>query len=109
VIDQLPQLKLICVAATGMNNIDLNYAGEKGIQVKNVAGYSTESVAQQTFAMLLYLVNHPYYYDTYVKSGAYSRNDIFTHFGQPFWELDGKKNWNYRSWNYWPPCGTDCT
>jgi glycerate dehydrogenase len=91
VMDQLPELKLICIAATGMNNIDLNYAREKGIRVKNVAGYSTESVVQQTFTMLLYLVNRPYYYDAYVKSGAYSKNDIFTHFGYPFWELDGKR------------------
>ena len=91
IMDQLPKLKLICVAATGTNNIDIDYAKEKGIQVKNVAGYSTESVAQHTFAMLLYLVNRPFYYDAYVKSGGYSKSDIFTHFGQPFWELNGKQ------------------
>ncbi len=91
VIDQLPDLKLICVAATGMNNVDLSYAKEKGIQVKNVIAYSTESVAQQTFTMLLYLINQPHYYDAYVKSGAYSKSEIFTHFGKPFWELDGKR------------------
>lgn len=91
IIDQLPDLRLICVAATGTNNIDVDYAKEKGIKVKNVAGYSTESVAQQTFAMMLYLVNRPYYYDSFVKSGAYSKSDIFTHFGQSFWELNGKR------------------
>jgi len=91
VIDSLPGLGLICVAATGMNNVDVDYANKKGILVKNVTGYSTESVAQTTFAMLLYLVNRLHYYDTYVKSGAYSENDIFTHFGQPFWELKGKR------------------
>ncbi len=91
VMEQLPDLKLICVAATGMNNIDLDYAQKKGIMVRNVAGYSTESVAQLTFTMLLYLINRPDYYDAYVKSGAYSRSDIFTHFGQPFWELSGKR------------------
>jgi lactate dehydrogenase-like 2-hydroxyacid dehydrogenase len=91
IIDQLPELRLICVAATGTNNIDVNYAREKGILVKNVAGYSTESVAQHTFAMLLYLVNRPFFYDAYVKSGAYSKSDIFTHFGHPFWELNGKQ------------------
>jgi lactate dehydrogenase-like 2-hydroxyacid dehydrogenase len=88
---QLPDLKLICVAATGVNNVDLNYTENNGIEVKNVAGYSTDSVAQLTFTMLLYLVNKPYYYDTYVKSGAYSRSDSFTHHNAPFWELKGKR------------------
>ena len=91
VMQQLPQLKLICVAATGINNVDLNFAGNNGIEVKNVAGYSTDSVAQLTFTMLLYLVNKPYYYDSYVKSGAYSRSGSFTHHEEPFWELKGKR------------------
>jgi len=91
IMKQLPELKLICVAATGINNVDLNYTGNNGIEVKNVAGYSTDSVAQLTFTMLLYLVNKPYYYDTYVKSGAYSRSASFTHHNQPFWELKGKR------------------
>ncbi len=91
VMKQLPRLKLICVAATGVNNVDLNYAENNGIEVKNVAGYSTDSVAQLTFTMLLYLVNKPYYYDTYVKSGAYSRSNSFTHHNEPFWELKGKR------------------
>jgi len=90
-MDQLPDLRLICVAATGTDNIDLAYAGKKGIQVRNVAGYSTDSVAQMTFSMLLYLVNRTSYYDTYVKSGAYSKSSMFTHLGQPFWELKGKR------------------
>ncbi len=88
---QLPDLKLICVAATGVNNVALNYAENNGIKVKNVAGYSTDSVAQLTFTMLLYLINKPYYYDSYVKSGAYSRSDSFTHHNEPFWELKGKR------------------
>jgi lactate dehydrogenase-like 2-hydroxyacid dehydrogenase len=91
ILKQLPELKLICVAATGMNNVDLNYAGNNGIEVKNVAGYSTDSVAQLTFTMLLYLVNKPFYYDSYVKSGAYSRSNSFTHHDEPFWELKGKR------------------
>jgi lactate dehydrogenase-like 2-hydroxyacid dehydrogenase len=91
IMKQLPDLKLICVAATGINNVDLNYTGNNGIEVKNVAGYSTDSVAQLTFTMLLYLVNKPYYYDSYVKSGAYSRSGSFTHHNQPFWELKGKR------------------
>jgi len=91
VMKQLPDLKLICVAATGVNNVDLNYAQNNGIEVKNVAGYSTDSVAQLTFTMLLYLVNKPFYYDNFVKSGAYSRSGSFTHHRETFWELKGKR------------------
>lgn len=91
IMDQLPDLKLICVAATGVNNIDLKYAEKRNIQVKNVVNYSTDSVAQLTFTMLLHLVNRPFYYDNYVKSGAYAKSDSFTHIGEPFWELRGKR------------------
>ena len=91
VMEKLPNLKMICVSATGTNNIDLDFAKEKGITVTNVAGYSTESVAQLTFSMLLYLINRPYYFDAYVKSGAYSKSELFTHLGYPFWELSGKR------------------
>jgi glycerate dehydrogenase len=91
VMQELPELKLICVAATGVDNVDLNYTKSNGIDVKNVAGYSTDSVAQLSFTMLLYLINKPYYYDSYVKSGAYSRSGSFTHHNEPFWELKGKR------------------
>jgi lactate dehydrogenase-like 2-hydroxyacid dehydrogenase len=91
VIENCPDLRLICVAATGVNNIDLATAEHKGITVKNVAGYSTPSVAQSVFGMLLFLMNKTRYYDNYVKSGAYSRSDIFTHHGQPFNELNNKR------------------
>ncbi len=90
-IDNLPDLRLICISATGMDNVNVEYAGSKGIRVTNVKGYSTDSVAQSTFSMLLYLLNRPAYYDAYVKSGAYSKNDIFTHIGPSFWELAGKR------------------
>ncbi|MDD3880206.1 MAG: NAD(P)-dependent oxidoreductase, partial [Syntrophomonas sp.] len=85
-----PQVKLICAAATGTNNIDLDYARSKSIIVTNVAGYSTHSVVQHTFAMLFYLLESPAYYDSYVKSGRYAESEIFTHLGRPFWELYGK-------------------
>lgn len=91
VMDACPSMKLICIAATGMNNVDLEYAAEKNIQVRNVSGYSTESVAQATFSMLFYLLNHSAYYDHYVKSGMYSRSPIFTHHGREFGELNGKQ------------------
>lgn len=86
-----PTLKLICVAATGMNNVDLNAAKEKNIKVKNVAGYSTDSVIQHTFSMLFYLVGHSRYYDESVKDGSYSKSPIFTDISHPFFEIKGKK------------------
>lgn len=89
-LEYAPQVKLICVAATGTNNIDLKYTQSRNIIVSNVAGYSTRSVVQHTFAMLFYLLQAPAYYDSYVKSGKYADSNIFTHLGQPFWELCGK-------------------
>ncbi len=86
-----PNLKLICVAATGMNNVDLESAKKRGIEVKNVAGYSTDSVIQHTFSMLFYLMGHSRYYDEYVKDGSYSRSPIFTDVSRPFFEIKGKK------------------
>ncbi len=91
VIDKISSLKLICVAATGLNNIDWEYARQKGIEVKNVAAYSTNSVAQATFSLILALLNHIEYYDNYVKSGSYSSNDMFTHMGRTILELNGKE------------------
>jgi lactate dehydrogenase-like 2-hydroxyacid dehydrogenase len=90
VMEACPTLKLICIAATGKNNIDLACAEEKGILVKNVAGYSTESVVQHTFAMLFYLQSHLPYYDLFVKNGDYAKSSQFTHLGKPFFELAGK-------------------
>ena len=86
-----PNLKLVCVAATGTNNVDLNAAKELNVQVKNVAGYSTHSVIQHTFSMLFYLVGHSRYYDEVVKDGTYSKGEIFTDVSRPFFELKGKK------------------
>lgn len=85
-----PKLKLICVAATGTNNIDLEGAKELGISVKNVAGYSTKSVAQHTFTLLFSLLGQIKYYDEYVKSGGYVESPIFTHLQKEFWEISGK-------------------
>mgnify|MGYP002406955811 CR=1 FL=1 len=89
-LEYAPQVKLICVAATGTNNIDLNYTRSRNIAVSNVAGYSTRSVVQHTFAMLFYLLQSPAYYDNYVKSGKYAGSSLFTHLGQPYWELYDK-------------------
>jgi len=90
VMNNAPYLKLICVAATGYNNVDIDYAKQKGIAVTNVSGYSTDSVVQHTFAMLFYLLESLRYYDDYVKSREYAKSPIFTHLGRPFWEISGK-------------------
>jgi len=90
-MDRLPELKLICVAATGVNNIDVVYAKERGIVVRNAVGYSTESVAQITFGSLLSLINSSIYFDNVVKSGEYSDGNSFTDTGRSFFELNGKK------------------
>ncbi len=90
VMDALPQLRLICISATGMNNVDLDYAATKNITVKNVADYSTASVAQTTFALLLSLMHNTCYLDSFVKSGRYAQAAMFTHHGHAFYELKGK-------------------
>ena len=90
-MENSPKLKLICIAATGMNNVDLKAAEEKGIVVKNVAGYSTQSVVQHTFAMALYLLEKMAYHDEVVKSGTWSDSGIFTDISHPFYEIAGKK------------------
>ena len=80
-------LKLICVTATGTNNLDKDYLKSRGIAWRNVAGYSTDSVAQHTFAMLFYLLEKMRYYDDYVKEERYVSDRIFTHFAEHFHEL----------------------
>lgn len=82
-------LKLVCVTATGTNNLDKEYLAKRGIAWRNVAGYSTETVAQHTFALLFYLLEKLHYYDDYVKSEKYVGDITFTHFGSVFHELNG--------------------
>jgi len=83
-------LKLICLTATGTNNVDKDYTSSRGIAVANVAGYSTNSVVQHTFAMLFYIWEKLSYYDNYVKSGEYTKSPNFCHMDQKFNELYGK-------------------
>ena len=89
-IDSAPNLKLICIAATGVNNIDVEYAASKGIPVRNAVGYSTDSVVQTTFMHILSLVGGAPYFDESVKSGSYSRSGMFTDTKWNWWELAGK-------------------
>ena len=83
-------VKLICQFATGYDNIDIGYCKAKGIAVANVSDYSTAAVVQHTFAMTFYLLEHLRFYDDYVKSGDYSRQDRFSYFDNVYSELAGK-------------------
>lgn len=74
-MDALPDLKLICVAATGTNNVDCQYAAQRKIAVRNVPAYSTDSVAEATFGLALTLLRNVIYYDRYVKDGSYVGSD----------------------------------
>ena len=89
-IGEAKNLKLVCVTATGTNNLDKDYLAERGIEWRNVAGYSTETVAQHTFALLFYLMEKLRYYDDYVKNENYVNDSMFTHFDHKFHELSGK-------------------
>lgn len=84
-------LKLICITATGMNNVDLKAADELGILVKNVAGYSTQSVAQHTLMMALALSAKLPFYDSFCKNGEYEKSPIFTELTQPLHLISNKK------------------
>ncbi|MBR3677654.1 MAG: hydroxyacid dehydrogenase [Alistipes sp.] len=87
----LPDLRFIAIAATGMNNVDLDTAAELGIGVKNVAGYSTSSVAEATLTFALSLMKNTIYFDNYFKSGAYAATEDIFHFGRPVRQLRGSK------------------
>ena len=89
-IGNAKNLKLVCVTATGTNNLDKEYLKKRGIAWRNVAGYSTESVTQHTFALLLYLLEKMRYYDDYVKDEKYINDTVFTHFAEHFNEVNGK-------------------
>ena len=88
-IGEAKHLKLVCVTATGTNNLDKDYLDRRGIAWRNVAGYSTENVAQHTFTMLLFLLEKVSYYDHYVKSEQYVNDKMFTHFANVYHELNG--------------------
>lgn len=88
-VGEAPKLKLVCVTATGTNNLDKEFLDARGIEWRNVAGYSTENVAQHTFALLFSLLEKMSYYDAYVKSGRYENDRMFTHFSNVFHELCG--------------------
>jgi len=82
-------VKLVCVTATGTNNLDKTYLAKRNIAWRNVADYSTSSVAQHTFSVLFYLLEKLNYYDNYVKEGKYVNDAVFTHFEEHFHEIEG--------------------
>lgn len=90
VLEQLPQLKYITVSATGYNNIDIEAADQMGVAVSNVVGYSTSSVAQHVFSLLLNVTNDTARYTQEVKEGAWSNQPDFSYWSSPIIELAGK-------------------
>ena len=83
------KVKLVCEAATGYNNVDIEYCKKNNIRVTNVSGYSTSSVVQHTFALALSLLDKLSFYNDYVKSKKYSRGANFCYIGNYFHELEG--------------------
>lgn len=89
-LDAALKLRLVCEAGTGVNNIDVDACSRRGVIVRNVAGYSTDSVVQETFMHILNLLGNGAYFDNVVKSGLYSRSGLFTDYSHPFVEMAGK-------------------
>lgn len=90
-LEGAPTVRLVALTATGTNNVDTDYCREAGVAVTNVAGYSTESVAQHTLALVLQLVGRMPYYQRYCASGEYASSPFFTHFGPQWHELSGMR------------------
>ena len=91
IIEGAPNLKLIALAATGTNNIDLDAARERGIAVCNLRDYCTASVVQHVFGVLLLLTHKLREYDVLVRSGAWQRGEQFCLLDYPMRELTGRK------------------
>ena len=89
-LDAAPKLKLVCEAGTGINNINVPLCDERGVAVRNVAAYSTDSVAQITWMHILNLFGRAFHYDNYVKSGVYAQGSIHVDAEHPFTEITGK-------------------
>ena len=90
VFARCPNLRYIGIFATGFNNVDIAAAKERGAVVSNVPGYSTDSVAQHTFALILHYYSSVSKYSDYTSGGEWCYSKLFTHFGPPLFELSGK-------------------
>lgn len=89
-LDAAPKLRLVCEAGTGINNIDVKLCQERGVIVRNVAAYSTDSVAQTAWMHILNLAGRAFHYNCFVHDGSYSRNVVHVDYRHPFTELSGK-------------------
>lgn len=89
-LDAAPSLKMVQEAGTGINNIDVKLCEERGVAVRNVAGYSTDSVAQIAWMHILNLAGRAFHYREFVFSGDYSRNPVHVDYAHPFTEIAGK-------------------
>lgn len=87
VLEGLDYLEMIGLTATGVNNVDLDYCKEHGIKVSNVKGYSTDTVAQHTMALLMHLVEKNTVYDEFVKSKKYAKSGLFSYFDDVFHDI----------------------
>lgn len=90
VMQSCPNLKLILISATGMNTVDLIAAKELGIVVKNVAGYSTKSVTQHTFALLFSMMNETSFYNKFTKDGKWCESEAFCDYTKRIYTIEGK-------------------
>jgi glycerate dehydrogenase len=90
ILSQLPKLKLICVAATGTNNVDLEAAKRLGIAVCNVSSYSTTAVSQYVFALLLEAMQKTSLHIASTRQGDWQNSPIFCHLSTPINELAGR-------------------
>ena len=90
VMDNCPNLRYVGLFATGFNNVDIEYAAKKGIAVCNAGQYSTDAVAQQTFAYILDYFSRVRDYDRLVKEGKWENSPTFSHFPLKISELAGK-------------------
>ena len=91
ILETAPNVKLLCVTATGYDNIDLDYARSRNIAVCNVRGYSTPAVVQHTFTLALYVLERISYYDNYVKSGEYCKAAGFSNFDEKYYAPGSRK------------------
>jgi glycerate dehydrogenase len=89
-INFLPGLKYIGVTATGYDNVDIQAAKKRNIAVTNVPGYSSNSVSQLVFSLILELTNKPYQHHLDVMSGGWQKADIYSYWLEPFHDLSGK-------------------
>lgn len=89
-LSEAHNVKLICEFATGFDNVDISYCRKRNIKVSNVVDYSTDAVAQHTFALLFYVLEKLKHYDEYVKGGEYASQTKFSNFDLPFCEIAGK-------------------